>query len=61
MMDDLMDSDDESHDFYLEKVKAEAAEDDDDEDEESGRTFFPCFGLPANNWLCLGFKSSYTR
>ena len=39
MMDDLMDSDDESHDFYLEKVKAEAAEDDDDEDEESGRTF----------------------
>jgi len=36
MMDDLMDSDDESPDFYLEKVKAEAAEDDDeDEDEES--------------------------
>ena len=39
MMDDLMDSDDESHDYYLEKVKAEAAEDDDDDDdddEESG-------------------------
>ena len=38
MMDDLMDSDEESPDFYLEKVKAEAAEDDDedDEDEESG-------------------------
>eukprot|EP00794_Sanderia_malayensis_P000295 gene295-921_t len=34
MMDDLMDSDDESPDFYLEKVKAEAAEDDDDDDDD---------------------------
>lgn len=48
MMDDLMDSDDESHDYYLEKVKAEAAEDDDDdddEDEESGLYFHVCFIL----------------
>ena len=47
MMDDLMDSDDESHDFYLEKVKAEAAEDDDDddEDEESGRILIVSFCL----------------
>ena len=42
-----MDSDDESHDFYLEKVKAEAAaaaaEDDDDDDEnESSGTMFSC-------------------
>ena len=41
-MDDLMVSDEESPDFYLEKVKAEAAEDDDDyerdDDEESGRS-----------------------
>ncbi len=40
MMDDLMDSDDEGHDFYLEKVKAEAAEDDDDDDEDSESGIF---------------------
>ncbi|XP_065057793.1 FACT complex subunit SSRP1-like isoform X1 [Rhopilema esculentum] len=45
VMDDLMVSDEESPDFYLEKVKAEAAEDDDDyerdDDEESDEDFNP--------------------
>ena len=53
-----MDSDDESPDFYLEKVKAEAAEDDDeDEDEESGRISSPFYVFTLktfkNGTLCL--------
>ena len=40
MMDDLMDSDDDDHDVYLNRVKDEAKErevaDDDDDDESEG-------------------------